>query len=129
VKTKTFFLAATLTALLFASSSIGFSEPDLSPSPEDSVQISNPMVVKTPGRGSYVTGIIERSFGYAAPMAAVNVHVAVYGANGKLLAEKVDIVNGDDLAGWRFNQNPTVPFRVFFPWEPSQIAKITAWTQ
>jgi hypothetical protein len=129
MKTNPLSLAAVLIALLFASSSIGFSKPDLSPSPEDSVQISNPRVVKAPGPGSYVTGIIERSFGYAAPMAAVNVHVAVYGANGKLLAEKVDIVNGDDLVGWRFNQNPTVPFTVFFPWEPSQIAKVTAWTQ
>ena len=72
--------------------------------------------------------MIEPSFGYAAP-GAVNVHVAAYDANGKLLAEKVDNINGNNLVRWHLRPSPRAHYAVFFPWEPSQIAKVVVGTQ
>ena len=88
MKKMTLSLTAGFAALLFASSSIASSEPVISSSSENSVRISDARVVRALGGGSYVTGMIEPSFGYVAPRAA-HVHVAAYDANGKLLAEKV----------------------------------------
>ena len=85
MKTKALSLAAGLVALLFASSSIASTYPVISSSSENSVRISSARVVRAPGGGSYVTGMIEPSFGYVAPR-AVQVRVAAYDANGKLLA-------------------------------------------
>ena len=76
------------------------------------------------GGGSYVTGMTESSFGYVAPR-AVHVHVAAYDANGKLLGEKIDKINGNNLVRWHLRPRPRAPYTVFFPWEPSQIAKAT----
>src|SRR5580704_2356387 len=92
MKTKALYLAA----LLVASSSIAFSNPVISSSSEDSVTISSTSVVRASGGGSYVTGMIEPSFGYGPPRDP-QVSVAAYGASGKLLAEKVGEINRDDL--------------------------------
>ena len=72
--------------------------------------------------------MIEPSFGYAAP-SVVHVHVAAYDANGKLLAEKVDNVNGNKLLRWHLRPSPRAHYTVFFPWDPSQIAKVTVRAQ
>ena len=76
------------------------------------------------GGGSYVTGMTEPSFGYVAPRTA-HVHVAAYDANGKLLAEKIDKINGNKLVRWHLRPRPRAPYTVFFPWGPSQITKVT----
>jgi hypothetical protein len=124
MKKKTFSLAVGFAALLFASSSIASANPVVSSSSENSAQISDAKVVRALGGGSYVTGMIEPSFGYVAPDAA-QVHVAAYDANGKLLGEKVDNIDGDDLVRSHYSPNPHAPYTVFFPWAPSQIAKVT----
>jgi hypothetical protein len=90
-KTKALFFAA----LLVARSSIAATHPVISSSLEDSVRISSTSVVKANGGGSYVTGMIEPLFGYAAPSAA-QLSVVAYGASGKLLAEKVGEIDSDD---------------------------------
>ena len=123
-KTKALSLAAGFVALLFASSSIASPNPVISSSSENSVRISSVRVVRAIGGGSYVTGMIEPSFGNVAPR-AVQVRIAAYDANGKLLAEKVDIINSNHLVRWHLHPNPRAPYAVFFPWEPSQIAKVT----
>ena len=124
MKKKTLFLAAGFAALLFASSSIASANPVISSSSENSVRISSARVVRAPGGGSYVTGMIEPSFGYVAPRAE-HVRVAAYDANGKLLAEKVDNINANDLVRSHLRPSPRAHYTVFFPWEPSQIAKVT----
>ena len=124
IKIKILSLAAGFAALLFASNSIAFTNPVISSSSENSVRISSARVVRAIGGGSYVTGMIEPSFGYFAPGAA-HVRVAAYDANGKLLAEKVDKINANDLVISHLRPNPRAPYTVFFPWAPSQIAKVT----
>ena len=119
MKTKALFFAA----LLVASTSINSADPVISASSEDSVRISSASVVRASG-GSYVTGMIEPSFGYVAPLAA-QVSVAAYGGSGKLLAEKVDAINSDDLVTSHLNPSPRAPYAVFLPLEPSQIAKVS----
>jgi hypothetical protein len=123
-KAKALSLAAGFVALLFASSSIASANPIISSSSENSVRITSARVERALGGGSYVTGMIEPSFGYGAPRAA-QVRVAAYDANGKLLAEKVDEINADDLVISHLSPSPRAPYAVFFPWEPSQIAKVT----
>jgi hypothetical protein len=120
MKTKALFFAA----LLVASTSISSADPVISASSEDSVTISSASVVRASGGGSYVTGMVEPSFGYAAPLGA-QVSVAAYGESGKLLAEKVDAINSDDLVTSHFNPSPRAPYAVFLPLEPSQIAKVS----
>jgi hypothetical protein len=120
IKTK----ALSFAALLVASSSIAFSNPVISSSSEDSVRISSTSLVRASGGGSYVTGMIEPSFGYGPPRAA-QVSVAAYGASGKLLAEKVGEINSDDLVISHLDPSPRAPYAVFLPWEPSQIAKVS----
>ena len=128
LKTKTSFLAAGLTALLFVSSSIAFSQTFVSSSRESSTRIGRARVVKAIGGGSYVTGMTEPWVGHVAAR-TVHAHVAAYDSNGKLLAEKTDKINPNDLVRWHLSRRPRAPYRVFFPWEPSQIAKVTIWTQ
>jgi hypothetical protein len=120
MKTK----ALVFAALLVASTSITSADPVISASSEDSVRISSASVVRASGGGSYVTGMIEPSFGYAAPLAA-QVSVAAYGGSGKLLAEKVDAINSDDLVTSHLNPSPRAPYAVFLPLEPSRIAKVS----
>jgi hypothetical protein len=124
MKTKTLSLAAGAAVLLFASSSIASTNPVISSSSENSVRISSARIVRALGGGSYVTGMTEPSFGYAAPRAA-HMHVAAYDANGKLLAEKIDKINGNNLVRWHLRPRPRAPYTVYFPWEPFQIAKVT----
>jgi hypothetical protein len=102
--------------------------PVISSSSENSVRITSARVERALGGGSYVTGMIGPSFGYVAPDAA-QVHVAAYDANGKLLGEKVDNIDGDDLVRSHYSPNPRAPYTVFFPWAPSQIAKVTVGIQ
>ena len=128
MKKKTLSLAAGFAALLFASSSIASTNPVISSSSENSARISSARVVRALGGGSYVTGMIEPSFGYAAPRAE-HVRVGAYDANGKLLAEKVDKINANDLVISHLRPSPRAPYAVFFPWEPSQIAKVTVGTE
>jgi hypothetical protein len=128
VETKTSFLTGVVTALLFVSSSIACSKTFISSSSESSARIGRARVVKAIGGGSYVTGTTEPRFGYV-PAGAVHAHVAAYDSNGKLLAEKTDKINHNDLVRWHLSPRPRAPYTVFFPWEPSQIAKVTAWTQ
>jgi hypothetical protein len=71
MRTKALFFAA----LLAASSSIASSNPVISFSSENSVRISGASVARAMGGGSYVTGMVEQSFGYVAPH-AVQVRVA-----------------------------------------------------
>jgi hypothetical protein len=59
--------------------------------------------------------MIEPSF---VPRAA-QVRVAAYDASGKLLAEKVDEINTNDLVISHFNPTPRALYAVFLPWEPS----------
>jgi hypothetical protein len=124
MKAKTLSLASGAAVLLFASSSIASTNPVISSSSENSVRISSARIVRALGGGSHVTGMTEPSFGYAAPRAA-HVHIAAYDANGKLLAEKIDKINGDNLVRWHLRPRPRASYTVFFPWEPSQIAKVT----
>jgi ABC-type tungstate transport system permease subunit len=119
-KTKALFFAA----FLVARSSIAAAYPVISSSSEDSVRMSSTSVAKANGSGSYVTGMIEPLFGYAAPSAA-QVSVAAYGASGKLLGEKVGEIDSDDLVITHLNPSPHAAYVVFLPWEPSQIAKVT----
>ena len=70
----------------------------------------------------------EPSFGYVA-LRGAHVHVAAYDANGKLLAEKVDNIDANDLVRWHLRPRPRAPYAVFFPWKPSQIAKVTVGTE
>jgi hypothetical protein len=79
-----------------AGSLVTDSDPSFQSSSENSVRISSARVVRALGGGSYVTGMTEPSFGYVAPRTA-HVHVAAYDANGKLLAEKIDKINGNNL--------------------------------
>ena len=51
--------------------------------------------------------------------AAAHVRVTAYDANGKLLGEKVDNIDGDDLVRSHYSPNPRAPYTVFFPWAPS----------
>ena len=115
MKKKTLSLAAGFAALLFASSSIASTNPVISSSSENSVRISSARVVRALGGGSYVTGMIEPSFGYVAPR-AMHVHVAAYDAKGKLLTEKIDKINGNNLVRWHLRPRPRAPYAVFFPW-------------
>ena len=117
MKTKSLSLAAGFAALLFASSSIASTNPVISSSSENSVRISSARVVRALGGGSYVTGMTEPSFGYVAPRAA-HVHVAAYDANGKLLAEKIDKINGNNLVRWHLRPRPRAPIRCSFPGNP-----------
>jgi hypothetical protein len=123
-KTKALFLAAGFAALLLASSSIASANAVISSSSENSVQTSDTRIVRALDGGSYVTGMIGPSFGYVAPGGA-HVRVTAYDANGKLLGEKVDNIDGDDLVISHYSPNPHAPYAVFFPWAPSQIAKVT----
>jgi hypothetical protein len=107
-----------------ASDSIPSTQPVISSSSEDSVRISSASVVRASGGGSYVIGTIEPSFGYVAPRAA-QVRVAAYDARGKLLAEKADEIDADDLVASHLTPDPRAPYAVFLPWEPSQIAKVS----
>ncbi|MET0252572.1 MAG: hypothetical protein ABW214_00870, partial [Terrimicrobiaceae bacterium] len=113
MKTKTLSLAAGAAVLLFASSSIASTNTVISYSSENSVRISTARVVRALGGGSYVTGMAEPSFGYAAPRAA-HVHVTVYDANGRLLAEKIDKINVNNLVRWHLRPRPRNPYTVFF---------------
>ncbi|CAN5750431.1 hypothetical protein BH09VER1_BH09VER1_12040 [soil metagenome] len=124
MKIKTFLCSAIAAASLPSASFSAFANPTISSSSEKAMQIDSARVVKAPGGGSYVTGTVEPSFGYTAPRAA-HVHVAAYDANGKLLGEKVDKLNGNNLVRWHLRPRPRASYVVFFPWEPSQIAKVT----
>jgi hypothetical protein len=117
VKTKTSFLAAGLTAFLFVSSSIACSKTSISFSSESPTRIGSARLVKAIGGGSYVTGMAEPRFGYV-PARAVHAHVAAYDANGKLLAEKTDTINHNDLVRWHLRPRPRAPYRVFFLTKP-----------
>jgi hypothetical protein len=128
MKTSTFPLAAGFTALLFASSSIACSKTFISSSAESSTRIGRARVVKAIGGGSYVSGMTEPWFGYVAAR-AVHAYVAAYDSNGKLLAEKTDKINDNDLVRWHLRPRPRAPYTVLLPWESSQIAKVTARTQ
>jgi len=123
MKTKTFRLAATAAALLFASNHIAWANLAISTSSENSVRISSARVVRALGGGSYVTGMTEPSFGYVAARGA-HVHVAAYDAKGKLLAEKIDKINSKNLVRWHLRPRPRASYSVFFPWEPSQISNV-----
>jgi hypothetical protein len=124
MKIKTLSLAAGAAVLLFASSGIASTNTVISTSSEDSVRIGSARVVRALGGGSYVTGMMEPSFGYAAPR-AVHVHVAAYDANRNLVAEKIGKINGNNLVRWHLRPRPRASYIVFFPLEPSQIAKVT----
>ena len=54
---------------------------------------------------------------------------AFYDANGKLLAEKVDNINGNNLVRSHLRPRPRAPYTVLFPWEPFQIAKVGVGTR
>jgi hypothetical protein len=124
MKTKILSLAAGFAASLVASGSTASTNPVISTSSENSVRISNARVVRALGGGSYLTGMTQPSFGYVAPRAA-HVHVAVFDASGKLLAERIGKINGNNLVRWHLRPRPRAPFTVFFPWELFQIAKVT----
>ena len=57
--------------------------------------------------------MIEPSFGYFVPRAA-QVRVPAYDASGKLLSEKVDEINTNDLVISHFNPTPRAPMRFSF---------------
>jgi hypothetical protein len=124
MKTKTLSLAVGFAVLLFASGPVVSANVAISSSSENSVRISSARVVRAIGGGSYVTGMTELSFGYVAPLAP-HVHVAAYDANGKLLGEKIDKINRNNLVRWHLRPRHRAPFTVFFPWQPTQIAKVT----
>jgi len=110
---------------LVASAFIASASPAISAVSENAMRISSAHVVKAPwGGGSYVTGLAEPSFGYSVPRAA-HVHISVYDVNGKLLGEKIDKLNSPRLVRSHLNPHPRTSYVAFFPWEPSQIAKVT----
>jgi hypothetical protein len=121
MKTKILSLAAGFAALLFASDSIASANPVISSSSENSVRISNARVVRALGGGSYLTGMTQPSFGYVAPRAA-HVHVAVYGTSGKLLAERIGKINGNNLVRWHLRPRPRAPFICWEIFKPSNRA-------
>jgi hypothetical protein len=110
--------------VLVTGESVPSTQPVISSSSEDAVRISSASVVRASGGGSYVVGTIEPSFGYVAPLAA-QVRVAAYDARGKLLVEKVDEIDGNDLVVSHLTPDPRAPYAVFLPWEPSQIARVS----
>ena len=59
----------------------------------------------------------DEPFGYVA-LRGAHVHVAAYDANGKLLAEKIDKINGNYLVRWHFRPRPVLPLRCSFPGDP-----------
>ena len=59
----------------------------------------------------------EPSFGYVA-LRGAHVHVAAYDANGKLLAEKIEKINGNYLVRWHLRPRPVLPLRCSFPGNP-----------
>jgi hypothetical protein len=124
MRAKTFLIAVGFTVLLIASSSIASANAAISVSSENSLRISSARLVRAIDGDSYVTGTTEPSFGYVAPRAS-HVHVMVYDANGKLLGEKIDNINGNDLVRWHLRPRPRASFTVFCPWPPAQIAKVT----
>src|SRR5215510_10713294 len=109
MRAKTFLIAVGFTVLLFASSCIASANAVISLSSENSLRISSARVERAiGGSGFYVTGMTEPSFGYVAPRAP-HVHVMVYDANGKLLGEKIDNINGNDLVRWHLRPAPRAP--------------------
>jgi hypothetical protein len=124
MKMKILFLAVGAAVLLSASRNTASGSTVISFSSENALRISSARLVNALGGGSYVTGIMEPSFGYAAPRGA-HVHVASYDKNGKLLAEKIDKINVNNLVRWHLRPRPRSPYTVFFPFELSQIARVT----
>jgi hypothetical protein len=121
MKTKILSLAAGFAASLVASGSTASTNPVISTSSENSVRISNARVVRALGGGSYLTGMTQPSFGYVAPRAA-HVHVAVYDASGKLLAERIGKINGNNLVRWHLRPRPRAPFICWEIFKPSNRA-------
>jgi hypothetical protein len=72
---------ALVVALLLLDRSPAFGDPTVSTLSENSMRISSAQVVRALGGGSYVTGMIEPSFGYF-PGGPAHVHVAAYGREG-----------------------------------------------
>jgi hypothetical protein len=96
--------------------------PVVSSSSENSVRVSSAKIERALGGGSYVTGMTQPSFGYVAQH-AVHLQVSAYDANGKLLAERIDNINGNNLVRWHLRPSPRAPFTVFFPWNPFKSPK------
>src|SRR5262245_53724004 len=119
MRAKTFLIAVGFTVLLFASSCIASASAAVSIASENSLRISSGRLVRALDGGSFVTGTTEPSVGYVAPRAS-QVHVMVYDANGKLLGEKIDNINGNDLVRWHLRPAPHAHFTVFFPWPPTE---------
>jgi hypothetical protein len=123
VKIRTFILVLIL-ALLLLGSSRASGNPVVSTFSENSVRIRSARVVRALGGGSFVTGMIEPSFGYVSTGSA-HVHVAAYGKGKKLLAKRIDKIKGYELLRWHLRPKPRTSYTVFFPFEPSQIACVT----
>ena len=123
MKIKTLLLVAGCAAFLLSDGSASIDRVIVSSS-ENAVQINSARVVRAIGGGSYVTGMVELSFGYSNPRSA-HVHIAAYDMDGKLLAEKIDKISANKLQRWHLRPAPRTPYVAFFPWEPSQIAKVT----
>jgi hypothetical protein len=123
MKMRTFSLAL-VAALLLLASSRASPNPAISTFSENSVRLRSAQVVRALGGGSYVTGTIEPTFGYA-PVGSAHVHVAAYGREKKLLAKGIDKINGNELLRWHFRPTPRASYTVFFPFEPTEIASVT----
>jgi hypothetical protein len=123
VKIRTFSVARVV-ALLLLGSSLTSGTPPVSLFTENSVRIRSARVVRALGGGSYVTGMIEPSFGYT-PVGSTHVHVAAYGTDKKLLGEGIDKINDYELLRWHLRPRPRASYTVFFPFEPTEIASLT----
>ena len=123
MKIKILLLVAGLAAFLGSDVSASTDRVILSSS-ENAVHINSARVVRAIGGGSYVTGMVELSFGYSNPRSA-HVHIAAYDMDLKLLAEKIDKISASKLERWHLRPTPRASYIAFFPWEPSQIARVT----
>lgn len=111
-------LSALVTTSVFASA-----QPAIATSSGNALKVSSARIVKAPG-GSYITGSLQPSFGYAAP-SSPHVHVTVYDVDGRMLTEKVDKVSRNRLVRSHLQPRPRASYVAFVPWSPSQIARIT----
>jgi len=118
-------IAFTLAAIFsgLACSLVASASPVLSTSSARPIEISSARLERALGSGTYVTGVVEPAFGYAAG-GAVNIQVVAYGQNGRLLAETSDKVNFYRLVRWHLNPRPRASYVAYFPWAASEIAKV-----
>lgn len=108
-------------ALLFTGAALA--SPQISAPAGGSLRVESARLTPAAG-GSYVSGKVESSSGYAAP-STPHVHVSAYDSRGRLLAEKDDKLNRDSLVRSHLQPAPHASYVVFLAENPANIARIT----